>query len=261
MDHPYNTNGKYFFDPKIDDDTLLQVTTVKKGKKNVQEAKVFGLMETMKDKKGREVNINRKNFCDGFRRLFLNLNDRLVKMDVASKKYKKTVSIKPLTINDFKATSYDLIRVFNKETNRETEALFPVDFEAKNAMQFNGEDYKVSINIDNPTTLEEFNMEGGPQGTHFGYSLKPLKGGEIIGHVLINTFVGFPSRNKRVMEDMKYLSTNDGIKHFKFSELNNILSNNDYVIDYDLVSTKGRDKIVDRNDGFKSFPIFEQFWE
>lgn len=117
----------------------MQVTTEKRGKNDIRVAKVFGLSVSQKG-----VNINRKNFCDGFRRLFVNLNDSIGTMNTAGKNYKQSAVIQPLTINDLKATSYDLIRVYNNETKCENEALFPVDFECKHLVQFDGVEFKVT---------------------------------------------------------------------------------------------------------------------
>lgn len=259
-EHPYNPNGKYSFDTTYDDSTLLDETTEKIGKRTVRKAIAYDLFA----KNHNGVNINRKKFCDGFRRLFVKLNDRIVKMHTGNKKHNKAVNIEPLTIYNFKATSFDLIRVYNNETGCVTEALFPVDFESINPVTIDDKAYKVTINMDNPTALGAYNMEGGPQGTHFGYSIKPVaKGSEVLAHVLINTFVGFPSRNKKVSDDIKYLSKQEGIQHFKFSELNNIITNPNYVIPYDLISTKGLVEALKEHPATlePTFPEFQVYWK
>lgn len=90
-----------------------------------------------------------------------------------------------------------------------------------------------------------------------------MKGSEVIAHVLINTFVGFPSRNKQVSNDIKYLCTQEGIKHFKFSELHNIITNRNYVIPYDLISSKGLIKALEGHPATTEtkLPVFQKYWE
>lgn len=72
---------------------------------------------------------------------------------------------------------------------------FPVD--VKKRVNLGNNEYDVSINFDNPTSLEVGNQSNGCQGSHFGYTIMRAKDGyRIRGHVLITTFIGFPSRNQ-----------------------------------------------------------------
>lgn len=71
---------------------------------------------------------------------------------------------------------------------------FPV--EANSAVEIKKEFYDISINLDNPTSLLS-GQQKGCQGTHFGYTIiKRSSGAKTRGHVLITTFLGYPSRDE-----------------------------------------------------------------
>ena len=160
---------------------------------------------------------------------------------------------------DFRATAYDLIKVVT-DNGVVDDALFPVDFQSY--IKINENSHKVTINIDNPTALHGCNMDAGPQGTHFGYTIQPTDGGrQVLGHVLINTFIGFPTRDKKAIDDNKILFKQHGTKQFKFIELNNMMNPN-YVIPYDLISKNGLVGALKNHPitHEPTFPKWEDYW-
>ena len=54
-------------------------------------------------------------------------------------------------------------------------------------------------------------------------------------HVSINTFVGFPSREKNTRSKKNHLSSKNGMGKFKFIELQRIIDDPNYVYNYDLI--------------------------
>ena len=83
---------------------------------------------------------------------------------------------------------------------------FPV--EAKICVTVNDASFEIFLNLDNPTSLSCGNQESGCQGSHFGYTIvKKCDGSRTRGHILLTTFVGFPSRDEgNSSKDSKSLS-------------------------------------------------------
>lgn len=91
---------------------------------------------------------------------------------------------------------------------------FPVEV-IKNVKAGN-ETFEICINLDNPTSLDERNQQNGCQGSHFGYSIISKSNGfRTRGHILMTTFVGYPSRNERekskVMKEFKERKENSRV--------------------------------------------------
>lgn len=105
---------------------------------------------------------------------------------------------------DFEVIEYAKIRtVYDK-----IPLYFPVD--VKKCVKVGEAEYEVSINFDNPTSLDVGNQTNGCQGSHFGYTIiRTSNGHRTRGHILITTFIGFPSRNqKEKSKVMKEISEN-----------------------------------------------------
>lgn len=106
---------------------------------------------------------------------------------------------KKLQINPNK---FDVVEYAKIETSSgDFDLYFPV--EVKSALVTSTGSLEVSINFDNPTSLSLRNQENGCQGSHFGYTIIGGDGNRTRGHVLITTFMGFPSRD----ENFKLLPT------------------------------------------------------
>jgi hypothetical protein len=97
-----------------------------------------------------------------------------------------------LDFRKFLVTEYAIIRTIDQKVH----LYFPV--EMSQVVTLNDEQFDVCINLDNPTSLPLRNQSNGCQGSHFGFTLIKRSNGERTrGHVLMTTFVGFPSRNMK----------------------------------------------------------------
>lgn len=118
---------------------------------------------------------------------------------------------------DFEVVEYAKIKTLDENIS----LYFPV--EVKKLVKVNEDEYEVSINFDNPTSLDIGNQANGCQGSHFGYTIIKKKDDKRIrGHILITTFIGFPSRNHLVKSSiLKEINTDpDSIKRLvSFSQL------------------------------------------
>lgn len=105
---------------------------------------------------------------------------------------------------DFEAIEYAKIRTVYHQIS----LYFPVD--VKKRVKVGEAEYEVSINFDNPTSLDVGNQVNGCQGSHFGYTIiRTSNGHRTRGHILITTFIGFPSRNQKEKSNvMKEISDN-----------------------------------------------------
>lgn len=117
---------------------------------------------------------------------------------------------------------------------------FPVDVKKK--VKISEEEFEISINFDNPTSLDIHNQPNGCQGSHFGYTIiTKSSGSRTRGHILINTFVGFPSRNERekakVMKGFKERTENS--RALNFNALCNSALGFTKVLPFDITTSKG----------------------
>lgn len=83
-----------------------------------------------------------------------------------------------------------------------------IPVEVNNSVNINDDEFNICINFDNPTSLSVGNQNKGCQGSHFGYTIiTKSSGNRARGHVLITTFIGFPSRNEtekaKISREMK----------------------------------------------------------
>lgn len=124
--------------------------------------------------------------------------------------------VKTFKLNEDKwaVTGLDLINVDpiaipDKTPTENYKLYFPVEMRkivklAKPGKQFMDK-YLITIDIDNPTVLNQNDIPQGPLGSHFGYEIATIGSGEKeTGHVWIKTFPGFPTRDR---ERMKALAT------------------------------------------------------
>lgn len=130
-----------------------------------------------------------KALLEGLRTTIEKVNEQLQRISGAKK----------LQINPKNFDVVEFAKV--KTTSDDFEVYFPV--EVKSTVITSTGSYEVSINFDNPTSLSRDNQENGCQGSHFGYTIIGRYGTRTRGHVLITTFIGFPSRD----ENLKLLLT------------------------------------------------------
>lgn len=122
--------------------------------------------------------------------LFVGLKTIIERVNERLQKFSGSSSVS-LDLDRFIVTEFARIRSINQKVL----LYFPV--EMSQLVSHNGSNFDVCINFDNPTSLPLRNQSSGCQGSHFGFTIIRRNSGERTrGHVLITTFIGFPSRNE-----------------------------------------------------------------
>lgn len=144
----------------------------------------------------------------------------------------------------FQVTEYAKILT----ADRNCTLFFPVEV-IKN-VKIGEEIFEVCINLDNPTSLDTHNQRHGCQGSHFGYTIIiRSSGSRTRGHILITTFVGYPSRNEKeraaVMKDFEERTENS--RAMNVEKLFNSAVNS-FALPFCITTDKGIDRFDKYSD-------------
>lgn len=155
-----------------------------------------------------------------------------------------------INLNKIKVTEYAKI----KTSSENFDLFFPVD--VNTSVETSSGPLEVSINLDNPTSLHCSSQANGCQGSHFGYTIIGNDGRRIRGHVLITTFIGYPSRD----ETFKLLPTESPTtKLVSFAKLYQVALGKK-SLRFDISTEKGireadDDEMLYQNDRIKKLPF------
>lgn len=109
-----------------------------------------------------------------------------------------------------------------------------IPVEMMQLIELDGKQFTICINFDNPTSLQIGNQSSGCQGSHFGFTLISNQQ-KVRGHILVTTFIGFPSRDK----NYKWAILNEMESHERIINMTALYNLTKWNLPFDITTESG----------------------